>query len=303
MDGLWRRFNFIVNMALPNKKKSTGHSLSIIQWNARSIRLKFSELERYSSVTDIFILSETWLKKTKAMVLGSNSKLRQLHSIEVPPIVVNGVTIPYVKSAKCLELNLSQNLSWNNHVSLLSKKINLSLHSLKVRKNIFTVEIRKLLVSATILPLIDYWSLVLIDCTSENNLKLQRAINSSIRFILNFRKDEYVTPHRRNLGWLSVKCRRLYYMVCFFFKLLNEGKPMYLRNLLIEDADVRRSERLSAKKHTCFKLPNYTTTYSEKSFLVSVIKMWEELPIEIVNSSSLGVFKHRAFDYLLNLDY
>lgn len=188
------------------------------------------------------------LTKTKAMVLGSSSELRKLDYIEIPPIVVDGVAIPYVNSAKCLGLNLNHNLSWNNHVSLICKKINSSLHSLKVRKNIFTEEIRKLLVSATILPLIDYCRLVLIDCTSENNLKLQRAINSSIRFIFNLRKDEHITPHRRNLGWLSVKCCRLYYMVCFFFKLLNEGQPMYLRDLFIEDTDVRRSERLSAKK-------------------------------------------------------
>lgn len=107
------------------------------------------------------------LSKTTAMILGSNGKLKQLCTMELPPIIVDNVVIPYVNSAKCLGLHIGQNLSWNNHISQTVRKMNYALHSLKARKNIFTTEIRKLLVTATILPLIDYCSLVLIDSTSE----------------------------------------------------------------------------------------------------------------------------------------
>ncbi|CAG5109296.1 Protein of unknown function [Cotesia congregata] len=180
--------------------------------------------------------------------------------------------------------------------------MNYALHSLKARKNIFTTEIRRLLVTATILPLIDYCSLVLINPTSENDLKLQRTINSAIRYIFNLRKDEHISPHRRQLGWLTVKYRRFYFAVCFFYKLLEHGKPKYLRDLFVEESDVRRSDRLAAKRHTSFKIPNFTTSYFEKSYIVTVIKLWEELPSDIVNSSSLEVFKSKAFDYFLNVD-
>ncbi|XP_044597515.1 uncharacterized protein LOC123274085 [Cotesia glomerata] len=242
------------------------------------------------------------LSKTKVMILGSNSKLKQLEDIDLPPVVVNGVIIPYVNSTKCLGINISRNLSWNYHVTQTVSKVNSALHCLKVRKNIFSFPIRKLLVSATILPLIDYCTVVLIDSTSDNNTKLQRAMNSSMRFIFNLKKDEHITPYRRELGWLSVKFRRMYYMSCYFYKLLQVEKPKYLRELFIEDTDVRRSSRLAAKKHSFFKLPHFATTYMEHSFIVTVIRLWEELPDEIVNSSSSEVFKNKVFDYLLNLD-
>ncbi|XP_044575217.1 uncharacterized protein LOC123259023 [Cotesia glomerata] len=243
------------------------------------------------------------ISKTKAMILGSNSKLKQLEDMDLPPVVVNGVIIPYVNSTKCLGIHINRNLSWNHHVIQTVSKVNSALHCLKVRKNIFSTDIRKLLVSATILPLVDYCSVVLVDSTSENDLKLQRAINCSIRFIFNLRRDEHITPYRREMGWLSVKYRRMYFMSCYFFKLLQVGKPKYLRDLFIEETEIRRSNRLAAKKHSFYKLPPFATTFMERSFQVIVIRLWEELPEEIVNSSSLEVFKNKIFDYLLNLDH
>ncbi|XP_044577603.1 uncharacterized protein LOC123260529 [Cotesia glomerata] len=188
------------------------------------------------------------------MILGSNSKLKKLEDLDLPPIVVNDVIISYVNYTKCLGIQLSRNLSWNYHVTQIVSKVNSALHCLKVRKNIFSTAIRKLLVSATILPLVDYCSVVLVDSTSDNNLKLQRAINCSIRFIFNLKKDEHISPFRRELGWLSVKYRQMYYMSCYFYKLLQVEKPKYLRELFTEDIDVRRSNRLAAKKHTAFIL-------------------------------------------------
>ncbi|XP_044593197.1 uncharacterized protein LOC123271009 [Cotesia glomerata] len=243
------------------------------------------------------------LSKTKAMILGSNSKLRQLSNFDLPPIAIDGVIIPYVDTTKCLGLHISRNLSWNHHVQQVVSKVNSALHSLKVRKNIFSTDIRKFLVSATILPLADYCSVVLVDSTSENDWKLQRAINCSIRFIFNLRKDEHITPYRRELGWLSVKYRRMYFMSCYFFKLLQVGKPKYLRDFFIEETGVRRSDRLATKKHSLYTFPRFATIFMERSFQVSVIRLWEELPEEIVNSSSLEVFKNKIFDHLLNLDH
>lgn len=233
--------------------------------------------------------------------MGSDSKLRRLAEEEIPPIVINGVALPYVNMTKCLGLQLSNNLSWNNDVSQVTRKVNSALHSLKVRKNIYSTDIRRL-VSATILPLIDYCYVVLIDATCDNDLKLQRTVNSSIRFIFGLRRDEHITAYRRELGWLSVKYRRLYFLLCYFYKLLEVGKPGYLRDAFFEETDVRRSSRSVAKKHTVFKLPHFATTYLERSFIVTAIRVWEELPDDIVNSSSLEVFRNKIFDHLLNLD-
>ncbi|XP_044584493.1 uncharacterized protein LOC123264994 [Cotesia glomerata] len=240
--------------------------------------------------------------KTKAMLLGSNNRVKSLIREGLPPIIIDSVTLPYTDSAKCLGLHLSSDLSWNFHVVKTVSKINSTLYSLKLRKNIYTANIKKLLVSATILPLIDYCIIVLTNSLYENDRKLQRSLNSAIRFIFHLKRDEHITPYRRELGWLSIKSRRIYYVACYFYKLLDIEKPCYLRDLFCKDLTVKHSERLAAKKNSSFKMPNFATTHYEYSFVVTVIRLWDELPVDIVNSSSLEIFKNKLFDYLFNLD-
>ncbi|CAG5093392.1 Protein of unknown function [Cotesia congregata] len=165
------------------------------------------------------------LNKTKSLIIGSNSKLKSLNIDSLPPIIINNVPLPYVSQTKCLGLSLNNDLLWKNYVSQTVRKVNAALYTLKSRKNIYTTAIRKLLVTATILPLIDYCTVVLIDATADNNLKLQRALNSSIRFIYNLKRDEHITPYRR--------------------------KPSYLRELFVED-EARRSERLAIKTNNLY---------------------------------------------------
>ncbi|CAG5082723.1 Protein of unknown function [Cotesia congregata] len=69
-------------------------------------------------------------------------------------------------------------------------------------------------------------------------------------------------------------------MTCLFHKLLEVGKPSYLRDSIIEETDVRRSNRLAEKKHSSFELPRFSTIYLERSILVTVIRFWEELSSE-----------------------
>ncbi|CAG5074063.1 Protein of unknown function [Cotesia congregata] len=72
------------------------------------------------------------------------------------------------------------------------------------------------------------------------------------------------------------------------------SKPSYLRELFQEDLSVRRSERLAAKKNNIlFKFPNFSTTQYESSFVITVIRLWEELPEDIINSSSLEMFDYK----------
>ncbi|CAG5073672.1 Protein of unknown function [Cotesia congregata] len=164
---------------------------------------------------------------------------------------------------------------------------------------------RRICISATILPLIDYCSIVLSNSIYDNDQKLQRSLNSAIRFIFNLKRDKHITPYRRELGWLSVKSRRIYYISCYFYKLLDIGKPCYLRELFIEDPNLRRSERLAAKRNNIsFVMPYFSTTQYELSFVVTVIRLWEELPADIIDeSTSIESFKNKIYDHLFNLDF
>ncbi|CAG5090759.1 Protein of unknown function [Cotesia congregata] len=99
---------------------------------------------------------------------------------DLPQIIVDGNVIPYVSSTKHLGVHLSANLSWDLHVSQISRKVYCTLNSFKYRKNILSTSTRKLLVGAMVIPIIDYCSLVLIDISKRLDHKLQCLINNGI---------------------------------------------------------------------------------------------------------------------------
>lgn len=80
-----------------------------------------------------------------------------------------------------------------------------------------------MLVTATVLPIFDYCSIVLRDSSKMLDNKLQRLMNNAFRFIYNIKPDEHITPYWRSLNWLHIKSRRLYYLACYFPKLLDSG--------------------------------------------------------------------------------
>ena len=67
-------------------------------------------------------------KKTKAMVIGSNRKLPNTSSVTVH---VNGNTIENVEHFSYLGVTLSSTMTWNEHVTNLSSKVNKRLGLLK----------------------------------------------------------------------------------------------------------------------------------------------------------------------------
>ncbi|CAD6227322.1 GSCOCG00011978001-RA-CDS, partial [Cotesia congregata] len=170
-------------------------------------------------------------EKTKVMVLGNSMKLKVLENSGLPQIVIDGKIIPYVSSAKHLGVHLSNNLSWDVHIAQITRKVYATLKNLKHRKSILSSSTRKILITATVIPNIEYCSLVLIDSSKRLDYKLQCLMNNAVRFIFNLKRDEHITPYRCSLNWLTIKSKRSYNLACFFYKLINSGEPKLLRDL------------------------------------------------------------------------
>ncbi|XP_024893569.1 uncharacterized protein LOC112468571 [Temnothorax curvispinosus] len=183
-------------------------------------------------------------KKSKVLILGSRGYVEQLNLKDLPLISVNGTSIPYVDEARNLGVIMSSDLSWKSHVSHISRRVHFTLHKLKFHKNSLSFQLRVKLVSALVRPLLDYCSLVYNDVTDELNTKLQRLINCAIRFIFNLRRDEHITPYRHQLGWLSVRNRRLYFLGVEMYRISRDLSPSYILDIFAKaDPSIKRSSR------------------------------------------------------------
>ena len=91
-----------------------------------------------------------------------------------------------------------------------------------------STEFRIKLLSALILPYLNYCCIVYNDVTKGLDVTLQWIVNGAIKFIFNIRRDEDITPCRLGLEWLSVSHRRKYFLAIDIYNIFHNAALPYL---------------------------------------------------------------------------
>ena len=161
--------------------------------------------ERLSKIAhDVSVISDYATKnglnlnvgKSKILIFGSNAYVNQINYYDLPCIFVNGINLPYVSKERNLRVCMMSNLSWSRHVSCISRKVHGTLHALKYHKDSLLEEMRLKLVTALLLPHIDYCCSVYHGLIDGLDKKLQKLVNLEIRFIYNSKRGEHIAPFR-----------------------------------------------------------------------------------------------------------
>ena len=126
--------------------------------------------------------------------------------------------------------------------------------------------------------------------------KLQQIQNIAARYVTGARKYYHITLILVQLHWLPVSYRIVFKHLFFVYKSLNGLCPQYLTNLL-EEQKSARSLRSNGQdlliQPTC-----KTKTYGDKAFSVCAPKIWNTIPLEIRQSSSVLLFKKKLKTFL-----
>lgn len=88
-------------------------------------------------------------------------------------------------------------------------------------------------------------------------------------------------------------------MGSFTYSLLTLSTPEYLASHMLERSTF--APRLTRSTYMELITPYFATRVYEKSFMVTAIKFWNNLPEDIRRSSSLLVFKRNLFKFLLDV--
>lgn len=94
---------------------------------------------------------------------------------------------------------LTSQRPWNDHIFTVQNEIFKVVFQLKRSSYMLSWTLRAKLISSLVIPLLDYACVVYIDLTKEQNLSLQRAPNTCIRFIYSTRHDDHITPYLQKL--------------------------------------------------------------------------------------------------------
>jgi hypothetical protein len=107
------------------------------------------------------------------------------------------------------------------------------------------------------------------------------------------RKYDHITPILRELHWLPVKFRIHFKLLLLTFKGLHGMAPKYMVDLLVVKVEGNYLLRSNDSIMLEFPKDTFLRSFGYRSFTVAAPKLWNELPKEIRDISSISVFKNR----------
>ena len=225
--------------------------------------------------------------KTEFMLIGSRQRIKTLQT--VPLLAINGVPVRQVAHTKSLGTYIDENLSWNVHVEKLCKKVASGISALKRIRPFASPNTMQLIYNCLVQPYFDYCSVVWDSCGSTLAEKLQKLQNRAAR-VLTFSTYDTNADHLFEiLGWKNLASQRKIAKTIMVYKSLNGLAPDYLAEMFIDRSNITNY----TLRDTSGKLaiPQPRTDYLKNSFSYCGAVLWNSLPSDLRQASSLQKFK------------
>jgi hypothetical protein len=235
--------------------------------------------------------------KSEAMFLGTNFQVNKTKSISSILIADSSIAISH--DIKSLGIVIDEKLSFDTHVDKLCQSAQYHIRALRHIRSSLTSEVAKSVACSIIGSRIDYCNSLLYGVSEKNINKIQMVQNTVARVITGHRKFDHITPVLKNLHWLPIKNRIKFKYCTIIFKTLLHNEPIYLRNLISR----RTVSRLRSSDQCLLNTPYCGTVLASRAFSVAAPTVWNEIPLEIRNCTSLKSFKLKLKTHFFNLSF
>ena len=206
-----------------------------------------------------------------------------------------------MEKVKYLGYQLDQCLNGNDQVTGCIKRIASRLAFLHRNATVLDSFTRKTLCNALIQPHFDYCvSSWYSGALKKYKLRLEALQRKMVRFI-NFQeyRAHVDSSDLKMLGWLSVPDRARFFKLLHVFKIHLGLAPPYLREGFVKVNAVHRyATRGSMSDYHVPRVGQGDVMH--KSFFVTGIREWNELPTALKKCISTSVFKKRLREHLLS---
>ena len=229
-------------------------------------------------------------KKSQCMVIASKYQTRNECTLNVS---LNNTIIEQVNNVKYLGVIIDNNLTWNDHVSMLCKNLSFKVSQLSRSRNVVTKEMMLTIYNSIIQPTIDYAITVWGHTTMTNISKIQRLQNLSARIIMN--NFDYINVRGidlvKELKWMNVLERIKYFEQLLMFKCIHGMAPDYLCDQVTMNIDIRNVVTRSHDMNMHVPFPK--NEFAKKSVFYSGAKNWNSLSTENKTVTSIECFKRK----------
>ncbi len=232
--------------------------------------------------------------KTEILLVGPKDSTQNLldYNLQLDGCTVTSSTV------KNLGVILDSNLSFENHISNVTKTAFFHLRNISKLRNMLSVSDAEKLVHAFMTSRLDYCNALLGGCPASSINKLQIVQNAAARVLTRSRKYDHITPILQSLHWLPIKFRISYKILLLAYKALNDLAPAYLTNLLSRYNPTRS---LRSQNSGLLVVPRIAkSTKGGRTFSYLAPKLWNSLPENVRGSDTLSLFKSRLKTHLFS---
>ena len=211
-------------------------------------------------------------------------------------MLIDDVSINQVESTKFLGVHIDQNLTWKVHINQIASKIakNIGIIS-RIAYIILPKTIRMNLYYTLVYPYLTYCNLVWASTYESRLHKLIILQKKAVRIIAGIRKWEHTGPFFSELHLLKINQIKDLQICEFFFRLEHGLLPSVFQEYLPHASDIHSHFTRNSSAYRPVRAQSNTRRFTVKSYGA---QMWNKIPIDIRQSSSLQVFKKRLRVFL-----
>ena len=224
--------------------------------------------------------------KTEFIMFASPSHHRRLQHITLR--LDEHTCISPSDSIRILGCVLDKHVCMTEQVTSVAKSVNYHSRNISRIRKFIDKDTCHSAVQSLVISRLDYCNSLYNGVTGTNLDRLQKLQNKAVRIIHSKPKHTHTTPLLRELHWLPIRERILYKAHTLVYKCLHNLSPTYLSDLLtVRQSTYNTRSSSQAILHT----PRMYKSVGDQAFSAFAPKLWNNLPINLKQCTSLNSFK------------
>ena len=224
------------------------------------------------------------------------------------PINILGNQVSPAQSVRNLGVVFDSNFNFLNHVSQVIKSTRVQARDLYRIRPLLDMNTSVLLANALMSSRLDYCNSFFLSLTYFELRRLQRVQNSLCRIVTRFSKFSHITPQLKKLHWLPVRYRVQFKIGLITYIILNQGQPVYLREL-VHPYSSSRNTRRGTPKFKFLQTPTFDRRvhkpikHFSNSFSHYAPSLWNSFPFHVRNGPSIASFRKHLKTHLFSSSF
>ena len=241
--------------------------------------------------------------KTEFILISSKNNCKQL--LPHFPINIVGNQVSPAQSVKNLGVVFDFKFIFSDHVSQVIKSTRVHARDLYRIHPLLDLKTSVFLANALISSRLDYCNSLVLSLTDFELRRLQLVQNTLCRVVTHFSKFSHITPQLKKLHWLPVRYSVRFKIGLSTYKILNQGQPVYLRELIPPYTSFRNTRR-STPILKFLHIPTFdrrvhkSNKHFSNSFSHYAPVLWNSFPFQIRNSPSVASIRKHLKTHLFN---